>query len=205
VTTAYRIANYDVPFWIDPNRSTGRYNRAPSGRATQYLCLHPLGCVAEYLRAQNLVSPDELSRRLVRIWIVEVDLSAAGSLTFDNADDHGLVAADLVADDHTACRDWADRVGADPAMPRIWTVPNAALAGTENVVIFGGRVMSPFHLPPIDDEVDLPATIVGDVSLLPSVVVPQTRFRGRAHAALDAWTRGEPFEYREPLTYPFPR
>lgn len=205
MVAAYRIANHDTPFWVSPNRSTGRFNRADGGDATQYLSLHPLGCVAEYLRAHDLSSPDDLADRYVRIWVVDVDLAGTGVLTFDTAADHGIAAADLVSDDLRACQRWADRVRADRALPRSWVVPNAALPGTENVVVFGGRVLAPFHLPAIDPEVDLPATIVGDVSLLPSVVVPQTRFRGQRHAAFEAWKRGATYEYREPDRYPFAR
>lgn len=204
MVTSYRMANYDTPFWIDPNRSAGRYNRAGGRGATQYLTLHPLGCIAEYLRAHDLLTSGDLAERFVRIWVVEVDLSGAGSLSFDNAGDHGLTVSDLVADDHEACRAWADRVRADPTLPRTWVVPNAALAGTENVVIFGERVLSPFHSPPIDSDADLPATIVGDVSLLPSVVIPQTRFRGQPHVSLEAWEQGIRFDYQEPGSYPFP-
>jgi hypothetical protein len=204
VVASYRIANYDTPFWVSANRSDGRYNRTGAGEATQYLTLHPLGCVAEYLRAQHVLGPEELAERFVRVWIVELDLSRAGRLTFDNAAEHGLAASDVVADDRSACQAWADRVRAEPTSPRVWIVPNAALPGTENVVVFGARVMSPFHLPPVDVDVDLPATIVGDISLLPAVVLPQTRFRGQVHAAFEAWKRGEPFDYQEPGRYPFP-
>lgn len=203
MTTSYRIANYDTPFWINPNRSSGRYNRA-GAEATQYLTLHPLGSVAEYLRAQHLADPEMLAHRSVRAWIIEIDLTGAGVLTFDNAGDHGLAADELVADDHRACQAWADGVRADVTLPHVWVVPNAALAGTENVVVFGGRVLSPFHLPPIDREVDLPATILGDVSSLPPVVIPQTRLRGQKHDGFEAWHRGAVFAYREPGGYPFP-
>ena len=205
MVASYRIANYDTPFWAGPNRAAGRFNRAGGPGATQYLTLHPLGCIAEYLRGHDLSGPADLAERFVRIWVAEVDLSEAAHLGFDDAGDHGLAASDLVADDHEACRAWADGVRADPSLPRIWVVPNAALAGTDNVVIFGERVLSPFHSPPVDPDVDLPATIVGDVSLLPAVVLPQTRFRGRPHASLEAWERGVRSEYQEPGSYPFPR
>lgn len=203
MTTAYRIANHDTPFWVSPNRSAGRYNRAFEG-ATQYLSLHPLGCAAEYLRGQDLRTIELARERLIRIWVVEVDLGGSAILDFDQASTHGLDPWDLVSDDEGACREWAAALRTRSEAAATWVVPSAALPGTDNIVIFGERVIAPFHSPPIDAAVDLPATIVGDLSLVPAVMLAQTRFRGDPHVAYDAWRRGEPFEYREPPDYPFP-
>jgi hypothetical protein len=202
VAVAFRVANHDTPFWVNPNRSAGRYNAA-GDPPTQYLTLHPLGCVAEVLRGQDLRTPERLRERMVRIWAVRIDLGDAERLAFDDAAAHGLDPRDLIADDQRACRRWARGVRGAGG-PSTWIVPNAALPGTENVVVFGERVLAPYHQPPVDAELDVPATIVGDLSLLPEVVLAQTRFRGRPHAGYEAWRRGAPYDYREPVTYPLP-
>lgn len=201
VRIGFRFANYDTPLWVNPNRWGHRYNQ-PDEAPTQYLTLHPLGCVAEYIRGQDLRFEDALLGRLVRIWALKIDLQGAGVLEFDKAEGLGLLPHDLISDDYGPCQDWATQVRANADMPKVWIVPNAALPGTQSAVIFGPRVMSSFHLPPPDPTVDTPATIVGDYSSLPPYLLPDIRFKGQDHAGFDGWAHHTQYEFRDPDHYP---
>jgi len=201
IRIGFRFANYDTPLWVNPNRWGLRYNQADEA-PTQYLSLHPLGCVAEYMRAQDLRDEGALHGLLIRIWAVKVDFEGAGVLDFDRAESLGLTAHDLISDDYEPCQEWATEVRGSADMPVVWIVPNAALPGTENAVILAPRVMSSFHLPPPDPTLDTPATIVGDYSSLPAAIVPLVRFRGQDHAGFEGWAHKGTCEFRDPDHYP---
>ena len=74
-------------------------------------------------------------------------------------------------------------------------VPSAALPGTQNVVLFGPRVGSPYLLEPLG-EVDVPASITAHDGRPVASLIDRVRFRGDAHAALEAWQRDEPYVFR---------
>ncbi len=191
---AYRIAGWDTPLRVNPNRSAGRYNEAGSP-ATQYLCLHPLGPWAEYLRANELRDPADLAERRLRIWALRVDLDAAERMDFTTAERFGLNGAeDLIADGHAACRGLAERLRADPRGPESIIVPSAALPGTENVVIFGERVQIPYSWEPISS-VDIPACVIAERSQPPTGLLPLVRFRGQSHPALEAHRKGRGYRF----------
>ena len=198
---AFRFANYDTPLWVNPNRSGHRFN-LPEEAPTQYLSLHPLGCVAEYLRGDDLREPEGTFNRLIRIWAVKVDIESAGVLSFDAADGHGLQAHDLISDDYEPCQAWATGIRQDAGQPRMWLVPSAALPGTDNVVIFGPRVMSPYALTPPDPLIEMPATVIADGSLPPPYLIPDVRYYGDDHGGFEAWTDGVTYVYRDPQQYP---
>jgi hypothetical protein len=197
----FRSANHDTPLWVDPNRWAFRYNRAGEG-PTQYFSLHPLGCLAEYLRAQGLRTEAELTQRFVRVWAVKIDLRHSGKLDLTNAQAFGLRPYDLVSDDHGPCQDWASGVRTDPSTPKTWLVPSAALPGTENVIVFGPRVMSPFSIAPQDPALDTPATTIGDFSSLPTFLLSHVRFKGQRHLGYEASLRGQHYLFRDPPHYP---
>jgi RES domain-containing protein len=191
IEIAYRISDWDTPLRVNPNRTAGRYNLADSP-ATQYFGLHPLTPWGEYLRTHDLRAPDQLPERRLRIWVIQVDLTDALTIDFENAEDYGLAAEDLVSEDHRPCQALAERFRWEPSEPRTIIVPSAALPGTSNVVVFGERVRIPFDRAPIED-VDVPASIIAERSQPPPNVATLVRYRGEDHAGLLAWQSGELF------------
>lgn len=191
----FRRATYGNPLRTEPARLEGRYHTGEEASPTQYLCLHPLGPFAEFLRGSSLRLPEQVRQARGRTWALRLEQDGLVEVSFDNARDFGLDAADLVDDDLARCQALAAELR-DAHVPGI-VVPSAALPGTHTVVLFGPRVGSPYLLEPLG-AVDVPASITAHdgrpiVSLLDLV-----RFRGDAHAALDAWQRGDAFEFDEP-------
>lgn len=191
----YRLATYGNPLRTEPARQPGRYHAGAEESPTQYLCLHPLGPFAEFLRGQSLRSPEQVRHVRERTWALRLELDDLPEVTFANAHEFGLDPQELVADDPSQCRALALRLRED-GLPGI-VVPSAALPGTRNVVLFGPRVGSPYLLEPIG-AVDVPASITAHdgrpiVSLLNLV-----RFHGDPHAALDVWLRGQEPAFEEP-------
>jgi hypothetical protein len=194
-TTAYRLAAWRRPLRTEPSRLAGRFHRATEDCPTQYACLHPLGPWAEFLRATGLRGPEQLALVRQRTWALQHDLSRLARIGFAEAAEHGLEPADLVADDHAACHALADRLRAAGAPGAV--VPSAALPGTDNVVLFGPRVPSPYGLSPVG-RVDVPASLTADGGRPPVGLLEAVRRPGGPHAALDAWRAGRPFRFREP-------
>jgi RES domain-containing protein len=203
VITGFRISNYDTPFWVSPNRRDGRYNRAGEGE-TQYVCLHPLGCWAEYMRGQEIRTPEAAEFFRSRIWAVEADIGAAEEITFDNAANYGLQPDDLIADDVGGCQAFGGRARADESISDVLLVPSAALPGTRNLVIFGPRLMSPYLVRPIDPAIDTPAAVAADFAVPPVFLIPFVRYYGDRHDELEAWRSGGLYEFRGPAAYPTP-
>lgn len=194
---AYRLASWDTPFWVNPNRGAARYHDALAG-PTQYLSLHPLGPWAEHLRAHGIREPERLAELRLRLWAVRVVVDRVEGLGFDAAERHGLRPGDLVADDHGPCRAFADRVRLDPSAPKAWRVPSAALPGARNLVIFGPRVLSAYGAAPIDPEVDVPAAVAAERATTIEGLLGVVRHRGQRHAELEAWRRGRAYRLDEP-------
>lgn len=182
---AYRISDWDTPLRVNPNRSAGRYNHAGSP-ATQYVGLHPLTPWAEYLRSNDLRDIESLAERRLRIWVLQLDLSPAVEIDFDNAGDYGLRPDDLVDDDHRVCQELGDRLRSDPTLPETLIVPSAALPGTKNVVIFGERVRIPYGWNPVD-EGDIPTSVLAERSQPPDGIAALVRYSGDDHAGLAEW------------------
>jgi RES domain-containing protein len=191
----YRQATFGNPLRTEPGRRAGRYHTGSETSPTQYLCLHPLGPFAEFIRGHSVRLPDQVLRVHERTWALQLEQDELLEVGFDNAHEFGLDAAALVDDDPTRCQELANELRAAdiPGM----VVPSAALPGTRNVVLFGPRVGSPYLLEPVS-AIDVPASITAHdgrpiVSLLELV-----RFRGDTHAGLDAWQRGDHLEFDEP-------
>ena len=190
---AFRIADWPSPLRVNGNRSAGRFNRP--GQATQYLSLHPLGPWAEFVRREG-PGLELLSEFRHRIWVHRVDLSDAVTVGFGSAPKFGLKEYDLVSDDYTACQDLADDMRAQGV--EVIVVPSAALPGTQNIVILGERVASPYLSDPID-VVDIPSSLVADDASIPEVIAGIVRRYGsRHHAGLDAFRRGDTLSLVEP-------
>ncbi len=191
----YRHASFGTPLRTEPARQPGRYHDEDQAVPTQYLCLHPLGPLAELMRGNSLRRPEQIRQVRARTWALRLTGENLPEITFDTAHEHGLTPGDLVADDQTACR----RLAADlrrAGTPGV-VVPSAALPGTQSVVLFGPRVGSPYLLEPLG-EVDVPASITAHDGRPVASLIELVRFHGDAHAGLEAWQRGEPFAFDEP-------
>ena len=131
---AFRGISGVQPLWRAANPVPGRFNAA-GRRPTQYLCLHPLGPMAELLRHQPLAAtaPDQVRRSVFAVRLIlpllAVPFAAARRL--------GITAAALVGDDYAPCQAWVEELL--ERRPRVAgiRVPSAALPGTDNVVLFG--------------------------------------------------------------------
>lgn len=190
--TAFRLASWRRPLRTEPSRVPGRFHVATDEDATQYLCLHPLGPWAEFLRGEDLREVDHIRQR---VWALRLRVRGLVRLGFAEAAAHGLRPGDLVSDDHRACRRLAARLRDAGAAGAI--VPSAALPGTENVVLFGARVSSPWTVEPLGP-IDLPAGLTADAARPPARLVGAVRYRGDAHRGLEAWRGGEELVFAEP-------
>jgi hypothetical protein len=191
----YRHATFATPLRTEPARRAGRFHDEAQVEPTQYLCLHPLGPLAELVRGNSLREPGQITKLRVRTWALRLELEGLQEISFDTASEHGLTADDLVADDQAACRALADdlrRTGSPGVI-----VPSAALPGTRNVVLFGPRVGSPYLLEPLG-RIDVPSSITAHDGRPIASLLGSLRFRGDEHAALEAWRLGEPYAFDEP-------
>jgi hypothetical protein len=194
---AFRLANYETPLWSVENFSAGRYNDADSA-FTQYLSLHPLTPWAELLRNEDRQERDRAVMMRYPLWALRVQLAEAPfELTFDNAEDFGLGAEDLVADDHVPCRalTTAFRAGG----PSAFTAPSAALPGTTNLVVLEPRVLASWSQVPLDD-IDWPGSLASQDGRCPEGLWDLVHYRqtGTKHAALEAWELGQELVFEEP-------
>jgi hypothetical protein len=182
---AYRWADYDTPFWISPNRSPGRWH-ADGAAPTQYWSLHPLGPWAEDLRQNGIIDEAGLRGISSRTWVGQFafDASETATITFDNAAEHGIRAADLVADDRGSCQALSEvlRVTYTAIV-----VPSAALPGTENLVVFGPRVLAPYGAGAVDHALDIPAAPTADGARPPVALLGLVCRRGDIHEGFRSW------------------
>jgi len=183
-----------TPLRTVPAGQAARYNRGDEDEPTQYLSLHPLGPLAELIRHADLRNEEQVRTVQTRTWALDVPLEDLPEIRFDNADQFGITAEELVADDRSACQQlaaqWRGRV---PGL----VVPSAALPATRNVVLFGPGVAAPY-LTEAGSPLDIPASITAEhgrplVSLLDIV-----RFVDGPHPALGAWQQGTDFSFVEP-------
>jgi RES domain len=195
LVAAYRLASWRRPLRTEPSRVAGRFHRMTEGSPTQYMCLHPLGPWAEFMRAADLRTVEQLALVRHRTWALRLHLAGLARIGFEEAGAHGLRPGDLVSDDLRACHRLADRLRADRVAGAI--VPSAALPGTDNIVLFGERAAAPYLVEPLS-AVDVPASLTADGGRPPLGLLGRVRRRGAPHAALEAWRAGEPFRFAEP-------
>jgi len=195
VTVAFRLASWRRPLRTEPSRVAGRFHRMTEESPTQYLCLHPLGPWAEFVRASGLRTPDQLALVRHRTWALRVEVDGLPRIGFAEAPEHGLRPGDLVSDDLRACHRLADRLRAAGVPGAI--VPSAALPGTDNVVLFGERAAAPYLVDPLS-AVDVPSSLTADGGRPPLGVLERVRRRGAPHAGLEAWRAGESLPAVEP-------
>jgi hypothetical protein len=194
----FRISDWDTPLRVNSHRMPGRFHRAGSP-PTQYVCLHPLGPWAEYLRYYDLRQPEDSLDVRLNLWVLRVDLIDAVEIDFEAVERNPWLEIepdDLVSDDHTRCQELANRLRADAAAPKAIVVPNAALPGTRNLILFGPRVQIPYQWTPIDAG-DIPVCALTKASQPPAGLLERVRFKGHPHAALDGWRSGRRFEFRD--------
>jgi RES domain-containing protein len=199
ILTTFRLAAYETPLWALENFSPGRYNAAGDG-ATQYLSLHPMTPWAELLRQQRRRTADAALQLRLPMWAIKVGLAKAPTeIGFAEAAACGISADDLVADDQTACREFARRVRSDPDAPRAILVPSAALPGTPNLVLLDPFVAISYLAEPIAPE-DLPTSMAAQEGRCPDGLWDLVHHSGspNVHAALDAWHRGDQYAFAEP-------
>lgn len=191
----YRQATFGNPLRTEPARQPGRYHSSGETSPTQYLCLHPLGPFAEFMRSHSFRLPEQVEQVRERTWALRLEQDALKEVTFENAHEFGLDAAALVDDDTARCKAFATELR-DAGVPGV-IVPSAALPGTQNVVLFGARVGSPYQLEPLG-AVDVQASITSSAGRPLVSLLNVVRFRGDPHAALTAWESGTEFEFSEP-------
>lgn len=179
---AYRHAAYDTPWWAFPSSRHGRFHRATRD-TVQYLSLHPLGPAAEFLR-HNVGPLGDPDHALVNLWAADVDVDRLEHVTFDNCDEFGITADELVGDDYRPTQGLSDGLRGH-GVPGI-RVPSAALPGTENVVVFGARVLQPYMTTPAS-AVDVPTGHLTDGARPPAEVASMVRWFGTPHTALEEW------------------
>lgn len=192
---AYRSANWDTPYHVLPNRLEARFNRA-GDPPTQYLALHPLVPFAERLRALGPARVKDRATFKWRTWVSRHVSENLVHIDFDSASSFGITPENLVSDDYGACQ-WLATQLRDGEVEAI-RVPSAALPGTDNLILFGPRVVSPYLLEPIDPAIDVATGHAAEWSIPPEELLALVRWHGERHAALDAWRRGVPFEFRDP-------
>lgn len=198
---AFRWADYDRPLRAHPHTGDARYTRTGSD-PTQYWALHPLGPWAELLRATFVGPPVALDTIQQRLWAARFTFhdDEIIEVTYDWAQTSPVVMPeDLVSDDYTGSQlfaDWAR--GQCTAM----IVPSAALPGTRNLVVFGARAASPYQLPAVDPDLDVPASVLAEHARPPAQLPLYVRFRGQAHPEFQAWTMGNSYVAPAPLGVP---
>src|SRR5438477_2859061 len=114
----YRLATYGSPLRTEPARQPGRYHSGEEEAPTQYVCLHPLGPFAEFMRSNSLRRPDQAREVRERTWALRLELHDLPVLRFSDAREFGIDPAELVSDDPSACRTLAARLRGD-AVPGV--------------------------------------------------------------------------------------
>jgi hypothetical protein len=186
VVTAYRHAAYDSPWWVIPSTREGRFNGVHEEDPTQYLALHPLGPTAELLRHQlRGVDVNRADTILLNLWAVLVDAEGVINISFDNCEsNYEITPEELVGDDFAPTQALTTRLRA--AGVQGFTVPSAALPGTDNLILLGPRVAHSYLEVPVTPE-ECQTGHLSDGARPALEVLPLVRFEGAPHAALDGW------------------
>lgn len=185
-SVVFRINNHKDALWTISN-PPGRFNAERAG-PTQYLSLHPLAPYAELIRCverrlgRRLLADDpEITAARHQCWALRIESDDVFHLLPESAGVVGLSAADLVDDDQRRCREAGEKFGRqDAEFPKVWSYESAALPGTRNLVIFGARAMSAYHLDPVS-VIDIPGSLVAAAALTPPEILPGVRHVGAEH------------------------
>lgn len=199
----FRAVGGRLPLWTTPNVVTGRFNvaaplagAAPSGaRPVQYLCLHPLGPLAEAIRHDETGMPEAVRRNL---FVGVVALQRVLSVDFASSSELGIEPEDLVGDDYTRTVAWLARlIAARPDLDGL-VVPSAALPGTDNLVVLGARRPSPYP-GPARRGVDVPMAAFGlDARAIERLAGVVHRFGSGVHPGVAAYREGRGLAFTQP-------
>jgi RES domain len=178
----FRYAAYDSPWRAFPSSRAGRFHRAGID-TVQYLCLHPLGPAAEMLRHNIGPSgnPDDV---VLNLWTAVVDMDDVTRVDFGDCTSYGLTPDELVGDDYIPTQGLADVVRGSGATAM--RVPSAALPGTDNLILFGTRILHPFLSAPLMPE-EVPTGHLTDGASSPEEVAGDVRWFGTPHRAAEQW------------------
>lgn len=190
----FRVSGWDEPFWVNENRGARRFNKPFSG-PVQYWSLHPLTPWAEILRGQGIRTPEEVAEMRQRLWVARFEIEA-DRVTFDTAESFDIAPRQLIGDDYGPCQELGER-RLNLGLPNAITVPSAALPGTENLVVFGPLVGSPFSARALSPD-DVPVSVAADYARPTETLLPFVRHLGERHDEYAAWSEGESFLFREP-------
>ncbi|CAN5748964.1 hypothetical protein BH20ACT23_BH20ACT23_10180 [soil metagenome] len=175
----FRVSDWDEPFWVNENRGPRRFNKPFMG-PVQYWSLHPLTPWAEVLRGLGIRTPEETAEIRQRLWVARFEIEA-DHLTFDTAESFEMEPEQIISDDYEACQQLGEQ-RLNLELPNAFTVPSAALPGTDNLVVFGPLVRSPYSAEALSPE-DVPASIAADYARPPETLVPLVRHIGEPHDA----------------------
>jgi hypothetical protein len=98
----------------------------------------------------------ELNDIKLNLWTATIDLDEVLRIDFGDGAAYGCSPDELVGDDYGPTQSLADHVRATGASAMI--VPSSALPGTNNVIIFGVRVLHPYLWKPVPPEEVPPVT-----------------------------------------------
>lgn len=138
------------------------------------------------LRWSGRPAAEDATTFRLRIWAAKLEADRLVKVSFDNANDFGVSPEDLVGEDYAPTQDLADRIQAGGAPG--FVAPSAALPGTEVVILFGPRLISPYLQEPVDPEDQVPTAHTADAAVA-SEVIPWVRWKDASHWAVDEWRR----------------
>jgi hypothetical protein len=141
---------------------------------------------------RHSVGPDgDPGGLLLNLWAVVVEVDDLVRISFDTCAADGITPEELVGDDHEPTQALGERLRAAGRAGVI--VPSAALPGTENVVLFGPRVLHPYLVEPLSAE-EIPTGHLSDGARPAAEVAPLVRWYGQPHAALVQWRAAGRFD-----------
>lgn len=186
---AFRWSDYDVPLWTRPNSSSLRWNRARQD-ATQYTSLTPEGSWAELIRAERLLSANDLRLVNMTMWVLKIhETNLADYSTFEKAHDAGFTPETLVSEDYERCQVEAERLRERGFHGVL--APSAALPGAVNLTLFGRRLSVTWDYP----QASLMASFIPVKRLAvgrpPDELLPMVRQRSQPHILLEDYLRAQ--------------
>ncbi len=197
---AYRGVSGLRPLWWTPNLGFGRWHGAAQPAPVQYLCTHPMGPLAEQARHAGTHTVEELRQLRRNVFALRVRLERLMVLDFDRAAALDLDPAALVGppSSYAVCSRWlGETLRSSPGVQGL-LVPSAALPGTETLVVLGKRHPFPYLSAP-RRAADIPcAAAARDAHAVTSLSGVVRRLEATEHPALDAWRRGDPYDFMQP-------
>lgn len=194
-----QVGHAQPPLWHDaglggvPVQSSGRWHRRGEGYA-QYVALSPAGAWAELVRYFALRTPEAVVEQRRSLWQAYVVLDDVADLsTFDDWTACGLDPEVAVADDHAECQKlaaWLQGEGYRGVL-----APSAALPGSVNLTVFGGRYEQlaaddPSAVRGRDPDRWLRVALAAEGAHPPKELVTRTRYRGQPHGGYEDWAAG---------------